>query len=122
MLTITYYTEGKVMVQGNEANLESFEEAFLLFKAEVDTKRISVPSYNEDEESPAENPTTLCISAPLTPASSTNQLKESMILLQLNFAEFKELTQARLSDPSDSTLQRLKEQHSNRRTLCSVLS
>ncbi|KAI9535877.1 hypothetical protein NQZ68_039538 [Dissostichus eleginoides] len=28
LLTITYYTKGKVMVQGKEANLESFEEAF----------------------------------------------------------------------------------------------
>ncbi len=26
LLTITYYTKGKVMVQGNEANLKSFEE------------------------------------------------------------------------------------------------
>ncbi|KAJ4929632.1 hypothetical protein JOQ06_018655 [Pogonophryne albipinna] len=44
LLTITYYTKGKVMVQGNEANLGSFQEAFPLLKAEVDTKRINVPS------------------------------------------------------------------------------
>ena len=84
------------MVQWNEANLESFEEAFSLLKAEVDTQRINVPSDSEDDKSPTENPTIL--SLPATPASSTNQLKESMGLLELYFAEFKELTQARLSD------------------------
>ncbi|KAK9529969.1 hypothetical protein VZT92_011513 [Zoarces viviparus] len=33
-----------------------------------------------------------------------------MTLLELDFAEFKELTQARLSDPPDNTLQQLKEE------------
>ena len=93
------------MVQGNEANLESFEKTFSLLKAEVNTKRINVPSDSEDDESPTVNPTTLSISAPPTPASSTNQLKESMALLELDFAELKELTQARLSDHQDTTVQ-----------------
>ncbi|KAF0022072.1 hypothetical protein F2P81_025675 [Scophthalmus maximus] len=44
LLTITYYTKEKVMVQGNEANLESFEGAFSLSKAEVDTKKINFPT------------------------------------------------------------------------------
>lgn len=87
------------MVPGNEANLKSFEEAFPLLKTKVNTKRISVPSGSEDDESPVENPTTLSISAPPTPASSTNQLKERIAVLELDFAEFKELTHARLSDP-----------------------
>ena len=52
LLTVTYYTKGKFMVQGNEANLESFEEAFSLLKAEANTKRINVPSDSEDDESP----------------------------------------------------------------------
>ena len=69
-----------------------------MLKAEVNTKRINVPSDSEDEESPTENPTTLSISAPPTPASSTNQLQESMALLELDFTEFKVLTQVRLSD------------------------
>ena len=60
------------MVQGNEANLKSFEEAFSLLKAEVNTKRINVPSDSEDDESPTENPTTLSISAPPTPAPPTS--------------------------------------------------
>ena len=60
------------MVQGNEANLESFEEAFSLLKAKVNTKRINVPSDSEDDESPAENPTTLSFSAPPTPAPPTS--------------------------------------------------
>ncbi|XP_071062719.1 uncharacterized protein [Pseudochaenichthys georgianus] len=90
LLTITYYTKGKVMVQGNDANLESFQEAFPLLKAE----RI---------------PNTLSISAPPTPASSNNRLKESVALLELDFAEFKERTQARQSGPPDNTLQQLKE-------------
>ncbi|KAI4831148.1 hypothetical protein KUCAC02_002743 [Chaenocephalus aceratus] len=101
------------MVQGNEANLESFHEAFPLLKAEVDTKRINVPSDvpsdSESDESPIENPNTLSISAPPTPASSNNRLKESMALLELDFAEFKERTQARQSGPPDNTLQQLKE-------------
>lgn len=99
LLNITYYTKGKVMVPGNEANLKSFEEAFPLLKTKVNTKRISVPSGSEDDESPVENPTTLSISVPPTPASSTNQLKERIAVLELDFAEFKELTHARLSDP-----------------------
>ena len=110
LLTITYYTKGKIMVQGNEANLEYFEEAFSLLKAEVNSKRINVPSDSEDDESPAENPTTLSISAPPTPANSTNQLKESLALLELDFAEFKELTQASLSDYQDTTVQLLHEE------------
>ncbi|KAK1906946.1 Circulating cathodic antigen [Dissostichus eleginoides] len=56
-----------------------------------------------------ENPNTLSISAPPTPASSNNRLKESMALLELDFAEFKERTQARQSGPPDNTLQQLKE-------------
>lgn len=98
------------MIQGNEANMDSFEEAFPLFKNEVDTKRINALSDSEDDESPAENPTTLSISAPLTPACSTNQMKESLALLELDYAEFKEQTQPRLSDPSDNALQHLKEE------------
>ncbi|KAJ4929633.1 hypothetical protein JOQ06_018656, partial [Pogonophryne albipinna] len=35
------------------------------------------------------------VSVPPTPASSNNRLKESMALLELDFAEFKERTQAR---------------------------
>ena len=62
------------MVQGNEAE---------------DTKRLSVLSNSEDGESP-ENPTTLTISTPPTPASSTNRLKERTAPLELDFAEFKE--------------------------------
>ncbi|KAI4816566.1 hypothetical protein KUCAC02_008889, partial [Chaenocephalus aceratus] len=85
LLTITYYTKGKVMVQGNEANLD------------------------EGDESPIENPNTLSISAPPTPASSNNRLKESVALLELDFAEFKERTQARQAGTPDNTLQQLKE-------------
>ena len=96
------------MVQENEANLEYFEEAFTLLKTEVNTKRINVHTDSEDDESPTESPTTLSISAPPTPASSTNQLKESLALLELDFAEFKELTQASLSDYQDTTVQQLK--------------
>ena len=109
LLTITYYTKGKVMIQGNEANLESFEEAFPLLKAEVATKKTNISSDSEDE-SPEENPTNFSISAPPTPASSTNQFKESMALLELDFAEFKELTQARLSNLPDINIQQLKEE------------
>ena len=61
----TYYT--KIMVQGNEANLEFFKEAISLLKAEMITKRINFPSHSEDGE-------------------------ESMALLELDYAEFKELT------------------------------
>ncbi|KAI4827254.1 hypothetical protein KUCAC02_030664, partial [Chaenocephalus aceratus] len=58
---------------------------------EVDTKRINVPSGvpsgvpsdSEGDESPIENPNTLSISAPPTPASSNNRLKENNTLQQL---------------------------------------
>jgi len=108
LLTITYYTKGKVMVQGNEENLESFEDAFTLLKAEVNTKRMTVHTDSEDDET--EHPTTLSISAPPTPATSTNRLKENMALLELDFAEFKELTLARLCEPQNSTVQQIQEE------------
>ena len=98
------------MVQGNETNLETFEEAFSFLKAEVNTKRINVPSDSEDDETPTENPTTLSISVPPTAASATNQLKESMALLELDFTEFKKMTQAGLSDRQDTTVQQLHEE------------
>ena len=42
LLTIQCYTKRKIMIQGNEANLESLEEPFPLLKTEVDSKRIKV--------------------------------------------------------------------------------
>lgn len=108
LLTITYYTKGKVMVQGNEENLEAFEEVFPLLKTEVNNKKTYVHSDHEANESPADNIYSLCISAPPSPTSLTNLLKESMALLEMDFAEFKEQTQARLADPPDNILQELK--------------
>ncbi|KAK1875674.1 Schlafen family member 9 [Dissostichus eleginoides] len=86
LLTITYYTKGKLRwtQRGSMSPLMSPLTAI-------------------------ENPNTLSISAPPTPASSNNRLKESMALLELDFAEFKERTQARQSGPPDNTLQQLKE-------------
>ena len=52
LLTITNYTKGKIMVQGNKTNLETFKEAFSLLKAEVDTKRIRGQCPRNSESGP----------------------------------------------------------------------
>ncbi|KAI4885658.1 hypothetical protein NFI96_003646 [Prochilodus magdalenae] len=81
LLTITYYTKGTVLVQGNEISLDSFQEIFPQLKTEVE----------KEAPSPA--------------------LRESLALLELDFTEFKEYTQARLSNSAtDSPIQQLKEE------------
>ncbi|KAK9533017.1 hypothetical protein VZT92_010372 [Zoarces viviparus] len=76
-------------------------------KLRVDTKRINFPSNSEGDDRQIVKPTTITISAPRTPSSSTNQI---VALLELDFAEFKELTQVRLSGRPDSTVKQLKEE------------
>ena len=116
ILTIHYYTNGKVLIQSSEAHLNSFEEGFPLLKAEVHSKKISVLS-GEEVKVLFENPNTLSICAPPTPTNSATQLKHSIALLELDFAEFREQIQTRLSDRTDNTsLQQLSEELQQLRT------
>ncbi len=88
ILTITYYTKGTFLLQGNEVSLNSFEEIFPLLKARVENERddTHVNCTDSEEEGP-ENP-----------SSSERQLRDSLALLELDFTEFREHTQAKHSD------------------------
>ena len=70
-------------------------------------QEIYVPSYSENDEHLIKNLTTFLISASPTSASPINQLKESMALQELDFTEFIELTQAKLTAQPDNYLQQL---------------
>ncbi len=75
ILTITYYTKGTFLLQGNEVSLNSFEHIFPLLKARVENKRdeTHVNCTDSEEEGP-ENP---------SPSPSERQLRDSLALLEL---------------------------------------
>ncbi len=104
ILTITYYTKGTFLLQGNEVSLNSFEEIFPLLKARVENERdeTHVNCTDSEEEGP-ENP---------SPSSSERQLRDSLALLELDFTEFREHTQAKHSDKHNTNIyiQELKDE------------
>ncbi len=104
ILTITYYTKGTFLLQGNEVSLNSFEEIFPLLKARVENERdeTHVNCTDSEEEGP-ENP---------PPSSSERQLRDSLALLELDFTEFREHTQATHSDTHNTSIsiQELKDE------------
>ncbi len=76
ILTITYYTKGTFLLQGNEASLNSFEEIFLLLKARVENERDETHvNYTDSEEEGPVDP------SPLPPSPSERQLRDSLALL-----------------------------------------
>ncbi|XP_076828562.1 uncharacterized protein LOC143474829 [Brachyhypopomus gauderio] len=121
VLTITYYTKGTVLVQGNELSLNSFQLSFPHLRAQVEREVDSTTVNGTDSEEDSEAPPTQLTTAPPTqpttappPSPSDKQLRESLAMLELDFTEFKEHTQARLShnDTSSSTspIQQLREE------------
>ncbi len=107
ILTITYYTKGTFLLQGNEASLNSFEEIFLLLKARVENERDETHvNYTDSEEEGPVDP------SPLPPSPSERQLRDSLALLELDFTEFREHTQAKLSDTHNTNIyiQELKDE------------
>ncbi len=104
LLTITYYTKGTFLLQGNEVSLNSFEEIFSLLKARVENERdeTHVNCTDSEEEGP-ENP---------SPSSTERQLRESLALLELDFTEFREHTRAKLSNTHNTKIyiQELKDE------------
>ncbi len=100
ILTITYYTKGTFLLQGNEVSLNSFEEIFPLLKARVENERdeTHVNCTDSEEEGP-ENP---------PPSSSERQLRDSLALLELDFTEFREHTQA--THNTNISIQELKDE------------
>ncbi|KAL7827967.1 hypothetical protein AOLI_G00311190 [Acnodon oligacanthus] len=111
VLTITYYTKGTVLVQRSEISLDPFQENFPQLKAEVEREVASTTvDSTHSEEDGAEALPTLPTTAP-PPPPSDRQLRESLALLELNFTEFKEHTQTRLSDSNiNSPIQQLREE------------
>lgn len=104
ILTITYYTKGTFLLQGNEASLNSFEEIFPRLKARVEEERDEPHANSTDSEE--EGPVIL------SPAPSDRRLRDSLALLELDFAEFREHTQVKLSDTcnTNSSIQALKDE------------
>ncbi|KAK2897076.1 hypothetical protein Q8A67_011564 [Cirrhinus molitorella] len=104
ILTITYYTKVTFLLQDNEASLNSFEEIFPLLKAKVEKERdeTHVNCTDSEEEGPV-NP---------TPSPSEHQLRDSLALLELDFTEFRERTQAKLPDAHNTNIyiQELKDE------------
>ncbi|KAF4109512.1 hypothetical protein G5714_010585 [Onychostoma macrolepis] len=97
ILTITYYTKGTFLLQGNEASLNSFEETFPLLKARVEKERDETHVNCTDSEE----------EGPVNPSPS-----DSLALLELDFTEFREHTQAKLSGTHDTNIyiQELKDE------------
>ncbi len=107
ILTITYYTKGTFLLQGNEASLNSFEEIFLLLKARVENERDETHvNYTDSEEEGPVDP------SPLPPSPSERQLRDSLALLELDFTEFRKHTQTKLSDTHNTNIyiQELKDE------------
>ncbi|KAL1255521.1 hypothetical protein QQF64_013582 [Cirrhinus molitorella] len=104
ILTITYYTKGTFLLQGNEASLDSFEEIFPLLKARVEKERdeTHVNCTDSEDDGPV-NP---------SPSPSERQLRDSLALLELDFTEFRECTQAKLTDMHNTNIyiQELKDE------------
>lgn len=85
ILTITYYTKGTFLLQGNEASLNSFEAIFPQLKVRIEEERDQTSAKNSDsEEEDPVNP---------SPSHSDHRLRDTLALLELDFTEFKEHTQ-----------------------------
>ncbi|ROL49452.1 hypothetical protein DPX16_15778 [Anabarilius grahami] len=103
ILTITYY-KGTFLLQGNEASLNSFEETFPLLKARVEEERDEPHAHCTDSEE--EDP------VKLSPSASDRRLRDSLALLELDFTEFREHAQLKLSDKHNTNMfiQELKDE------------
>ncbi|KAL7862520.1 hypothetical protein SRHO_G00139610 [Serrasalmus rhombeus] len=108
-LTITCYSKGTVLTQGNKISLDSFEETFPQLKAKVEREAASatVDSTDYEEDDVEAAPTLPTQPPPPPPPPSDRRLRESLALLELEFTE--EHTQARLSDSNaNSPIQQLR--------------
>ncbi|MGH0130044.1 UNVERIFIED_CONTAM: hypothetical protein FKN15_072952 [Acipenser sinensis] len=101
VLTINIYQNGTVVIQGNEASLDLFEKSFQPLKEEVESKKTHPATTDPDDPGP-ENTAPITDDTPDASQlpSSTQYLRESLAQLELEFAEFRELTLASLSEAS----------------------
>ncbi|MGH0164055.1 UNVERIFIED_CONTAM: hypothetical protein FKN15_048623 [Acipenser sinensis] len=101
VLTINIYHNGTVVIQGNEASLDLFEESFQPLKEEVEREKTHPATTDPDDPGP-ENTAPITDDTPDASQlpSSTQYLRESLAQLELEFAEFRELTLASLSEAS----------------------
>lgn len=108
ILTITYYTKGTVLIQGNEKHLRSFIKAFpsLKLKAEKDSKCDMAEILETEEEEEHELQPPLDITA--SPFLPNKQLAESLAQLEMDYTEFKELMRSSIGD--GNTIQQLREE------------
>ncbi|KAA0705147.1 hypothetical protein E1301_Tti020683 [Triplophysa tibetana] len=90
ILTITYYTKGTFLLQGSEVSLNTFEGIFPQLKTRIEQGRDQTSGKNSDSEE----------DGPVNPPSSQSDspLRDTLSLLELDFTEFKEHTQNKLSD------------------------
>ncbi|XP_058863011.1 mucin-6-like [Acipenser ruthenus] len=117
-LSINVFYNGTIMIQGTEASLELFEKDFQALK-ELAEKEKKNPEVLDPEQQPAphtadtapcsphtadtapcSSPTAAPRTPPLTPRlpSTVQHLKECLSLLEVEFAEFKELTLTTLTE------------------------
>lgn len=130
LLTLTYYkNKGTVLLQGNQTNLNSFEKMFHQLKAEVDKNRSNSATDSEDptdradteeseqeEEEEERKPTEKKDPDYTPPSALTENLRESLSSLELDFTEFRELILTRLTELNNiqqlrKELQQMKHDH-----------
>lgn len=102
ILTITYYTKGTFLLQGNEASLNSFEGIFPQLKARIEEERDQASAKNSDSDE----------EGPVNPSHSDHRLRDTLALLELDFTEFKEHIQTKLSEINNTNpyIQEIKHQ------------
>ncbi|XP_039605499.1 uncharacterized protein LOC120526407 [Polypterus senegalus] len=87
VLVIDLYHNGTVLVQGSKASLAHFEEMFQSLREEVDRERRAAEAPRPDRRDAA-----------AAPRGTAEHMQESLALLELEFAKFRDLMLGRLSD------------------------
>ncbi|KAJ8349068.1 hypothetical protein SKAU_G00276570 [Synaphobranchus kaupii] len=102
VLNVNIYTNGTVLIQStNEQSLDAFEKHFPDLNEEAEKERSLLTTEAKDPDPEEATPTTvpnLPCAAPASSQSDTQHIRETLALLELEFAEFRELTLARLSE------------------------
>ncbi|KAJ8349129.1 hypothetical protein SKAU_G00277180 [Synaphobranchus kaupii] len=102
VLNVNIYTNGTVLIQStNEQSLDAFEKHFPDLNEEAEKEKSLLTTEAKDPDPEEATPTTvpnLPCAAPASSQSDTQHIRETLALLELEFAEFRELTLTRLSE------------------------
>lgn len=109
VLTITYYTKGTVLIQGNEEHLISFSKDFPALRCNVEKQNYVATSVLNSVEEEEEEETDLCPHMPASPLLPFNRkLAESLANLESDYTQFKEYIHSNMGD--DGTIQQLRDE------------